>query len=173
MDLFFGPLSLPVPSPRSQDPSPTPTFGCRLSAPAVSPRIPDLSCPSPLPCVGSLDLRRVPPDPQGGRSRGPFESVPSDQAERAMRLQALDLWLLVLLLVLLLQPVHGTPRAQDMSLGVVSSGPLAPGIIACKRKGVGRTPGSEGKRGLDSNVLKSVWGWTIGPLDCWLYLEVW
>ncbi|XP_057631774.1 matrix metalloproteinase-25 [Chionomys nivalis] len=35
-----------------------------------------------------------------------------------MRLQALDLRLLVLLLVLLLQPVHGTPRAQDMSLGV-------------------------------------------------------
>ncbi|XP_049993391.1 matrix metalloproteinase-25 isoform X2 [Alexandromys fortis] len=35
-----------------------------------------------------------------------------------MRLQALDLWLLVLLLVLLLQPVHGTPRAQDVSLGV-------------------------------------------------------
>lgn len=56
-------------------------------------------------------------------------SVPSDQAERAMRLQALDLRLLVLLLVLLLQPVHGTPRAQDMSLGVVSSGPLTPGII--------------------------------------------
>ncbi|XP_005349273.1 matrix metalloproteinase-25 [Microtus ochrogaster] len=35
-----------------------------------------------------------------------------------MRLQALDLRLLVLLLVFLLQPVHGTPRAQDVSLGV-------------------------------------------------------
>lgn len=65
---------------------------------------------------------------------GAPSSVPSDQAEPAMRLQALDLRLLVLLLVLLLQPVHGTPRAQDMSLGVVSSGPLAPGIIACKKE---------------------------------------
>ncbi|CAO2642061.1 Matrix metalloproteinase-25, partial [Lemmus lemmus] len=37
----------------------------------------------------------------------------------------------------------------------------------------GRTPGSEGKRGLDSNVLKSIWGWALGPLDCWLYLEDW
>lgn len=47
-----------------------------------------------------------------------------------MRLQALGLWLLLgLLLILLLQPVRAPiPRAQDVSLGVVSSDPLAPGI---------------------------------------------
>ncbi|CAO2642064.1 hypothetical protein LEMLEM_LOCUS26032, partial [Lemmus lemmus] len=80
------------------------------------------SVSAPLILAGYLQTPRA--DGVGAPS-----SVPSDQTERAMRLQALDLWLLVLLLLVLqLQPVHA-PRAQDVSLGVVSSGPLVPGII--------------------------------------------
>lgn len=106
-------------------------FGYRRSAPAVPPRIPDLSCSSLLPCVGSLDPRRVPVLLQTSRAAGVRapSSAPEVQAEHAMRLWALELRFLALLLVLLLQPVRAPiPRAQDVSLGVVSFGPLAPEI---------------------------------------------
>ncbi|KAL1779970.1 matrix metalloproteinase-25 [Sigmodon hispidus] len=54
-------------------------------------------------------------DPQGGRSRGPFECPRAVQAEGVMRLRAFDLGLLALLLLLLLQPVHAPiPGAQDV-----------------------------------------------------------
>lgn len=73
-DLFDGPLSPPARSPRSLDfpplPSPTSTLGYRRSARDVSPRIPDLSCPSLLPCVGSLDPRRVPDLLETSRAAG-------------------------------------------------------------------------------------------------------
>lgn len=114
-------------------PSSISTLGYCCSAPAVPPRLPDLPCSSLLPCVGSLDPHRVPvllQTPRAdGVSRAPSR-VPKVHAERAMRLQALGLWLLLgLLLILLLQPVRAPiPRAQDVSLGVVSSDPLAPGI---------------------------------------------
>lgn len=131
VDFFTGPLSPPAPSPRSQDPSPTSTLGYCRSAPAVPARLPDLPCSSLLPCVGSLDPHRVPvllQTPRADGVRAP-SSVPEVQAESAMRLQALGIWLLGLLLVILLQPVRAPiSRAQDESLGVVSSDPLAPGI---------------------------------------------
>lgn len=56
------------------------------------------------------------------------------QAERFMKLRALGLLFLALLLTRLQLVRPRNPRAQDVSLGVVSWGPPAPGITESLKK---------------------------------------
>lgn len=133
-DLFAGPLSPPAPSPRSPDPHfPAPLPPSIIAAQPVmclpgaqiSPA--HLYYPVWAPWISAESLTSRPP---GRRGSGPLRVLQrSVQAECIlMLLRALTLRLLAFLLVLQQPVLAQNPRAQDVSMGVVSWGPLAPEI---------------------------------------------
>lgn len=127
-NLFDGPLSPPARSPRSLDShhSSAPPRPSAIDAQLVmclpgsqiSPAHLYYPVSAPWIRAGSLTSSR----PPGRRESEPLPVPPrSVQAERILRLRAVGSPLLVLLSLVLLQPVRTqNPRAQDVSMGVVS-----------------------------------------------------